>query len=141
VAPNPEDNLRVPEPNPTVAQAMRPRLPSCTLRSPVMEVARKMREDGVEHVVVASAGSDLIAGSVSELDLLRAVIEAKTEAMASDIMTMEAPATISAQEPLAAAVARMDAEGIDFFVVIDGSPSRPVGLLSHAELATYLAQG
>jgi CBS domain-containing protein len=141
MAPNPEDNLRVPEPNPTVAQAMRPRLPSCTLRTPVMEVARKMQEDGVEHVVVASAGSDLIAGSVSELDLLRAVIEGKTEAMASDVMTMEPPATISAQERLAAAVARMDAEGIDFFVVIDGSPSRPVGLLSHGELAAYLARG
>jgi CBS domain-containing protein len=119
---------------------MRPRLPSCTLRSPVMEVARKMQEDGVEHLVVASAGSDLIAGSVSELDLLRAVIEGKTEAMASDVMTMEAP-TISAQEPLAAAVARMAAERIDFFVVVDGSPSRPVGLLSHAELAAYLARG
>jgi CBS domain-containing protein len=106
-----------------------------------MEVARKMQEDGVEHVVVASAGSDLIAGSVSELDLLRAVIDGKTEAMASDVMTMEAPATISAQEPLAAAVARMDSERIEFFVVVDGSPSRPVGLLSHAELAAYLARG
>ena len=87
------------------------------------------------------AGSDLIVGSVSELDLLRAVIEGKTEAMASDVMTMETPATILAQEPLATAVARMDAEGIDFFVVTDGSPSRPVGLLSHAELAAYLARG
>jgi CBS domain-containing protein len=106
-----------------------------------MEVARKMQEDGVEHVLVASAGSDLIAGSVSELDLLRAVIEGKTDAMASDVMTMEAPATISAHEPLAGAVARMGAGGVDFFVVVDGSPSRPVGLLSHAELASYLARG
>ena len=106
-----------------------------------MEVARKMQEDGVSHVVVASAGSDLIAGSVSELDLLRAVMEGKTDAMASDVMTLEAPATISANEPLAAAVERMTVDGIDFFVVLDGSPSRPVGLLSHAELAAYLARG
>ncbi len=106
-----------------------------------MEVARKMQEDGVGQVVVASAGSDLIAGSVSELDLLRAVVEGNTEAMASDVMTMEAPPTISAQEPLAIAVARMDSEHINFFVVVDGSPSRPVGLLSHTELAAYLARG
>jgi len=106
-----------------------------------MEVARKMQEDGVAHVVVASAGSDLIAGSISELDLLRAVIEGKTEAMASDVMTLSAPATIAAQEPLAVAVKRMRTESIPFYVVLDGSPARPVGLLSHAELAAYLARG
>lgn len=100
-----------------------------------------MQEDGVAHVVVASAGSDLIAGSISELDLLRAVIEGKTEAMASDVMTLAAPATIAAHEPLALAVKRMRAEGIAFYVVLDGSPARPVGLLSHAELAAYLARG
>ncbi len=125
----------------TVAQAMRPRLPSCSLRTPVMEVARKMQEDGVAHVVVASAGSDLIAGSISELDLLRAVIDGKTEAMASDVMTLAAPATIAAQEPLALAVKRMRDEGIAFYVVVDGAPARPVGLLSHIELADYLARG
>jgi CBS-domain-containing membrane protein len=54
---------------------------------------------------------------------------------------MEAPATISAREPMASAVARMTAERIDFFVVVDGSPSRPVGLLSQTELAAYLARG
>ncbi len=106
-----------------------------------MEVARKMQEDGVAHVVVASAGSDLIAGSISELDLLRAVIEGKTEAMASDVMSLAAPATIAAKEPLALAVKRMRDEGIAFYVVIDGTPARPVGLLSQTELAAYLARG
>ena len=130
----------VPPENATVAEAMRPRLPSCTLRTPVMEVARRMQEEGVRHVVVASAGSDLIAGSVSELDLLRAVIEGATEGMASDVMTLEAPPTISARERLAAAVERMTEDGNEFFVVVDGSPSRPVGLLSHAELSAYLAR-
>ena len=124
----------------TVAEAMRPRLPSCTLRTPVMEVARRMQEEGVRHVVVASAGSDLIAGSISELDLLRAVIEGETEGMASDVMTLEAPPTVSAREPLATAVQRMVDDRVEFFVVVDGSPSRPVGLLSHAELRAFLAR-
>lgn len=119
---------------------MRPRLPSCTLRTPVMEVARKMQQDGVHHVVVASAGSDLIAGSISELDLLRAVIEGQTEAMASDVMSMDAPPTIAAQERLSAAVRRLADEKLAFFVVVDGNPSRPVGLLSHSEIGAYLAR-
>jgi CBS domain-containing protein len=129
----------VPDQYPTVATAMRPRLPSCTLRTPVMEVARRMQEEGVHHVVVASAGSDLIAGSISELDLLRAVIEGQTEAMASDVMRLEAPPTISATERLAVAVKRMSDDHVDFFVVLGGDPARPVGLLSSSELVSYLA--
>jgi CBS domain-containing protein len=124
----------------TVAEAMRPRLPSCTLRTPVMEVARRMQEEGVRHVVVASAGSDLIAGSINELDLLRAVIAGQTEGMASDVMTLEAPPTVSAHERLATAVQRMVDDSVDFFVVVDGTPSRPVGLLSHSELRAFLAR-
>jgi CBS domain-containing protein len=118
---------------------MRPRLPSCTLRTPVLEVARRMREEDVRHVVVASAGSDLIAGSIGELDLLRAVIDGQTEAMASDVMRLEAPPTIAATERLAVAVKRLADEKIDFFVVVAGDPARPVGLLSSAELVGYLA--
>jgi CBS domain-containing protein len=106
-----------------------------------MEVARRLQEEGARRMVVASAGSDLIAGTVSDLDLLRAVIEGKTEGMASDIMTLDAPATVEAGEPLAAAVRRMADEGVDFFVVTSGSPARPVGVLSHAEVAAFLARG
>jgi CBS domain-containing protein len=105
-----------------------------------MEVARRLQEEGARRVVVASAGSDLIAGTISDLDLLRAVIEGKTEGMASDVMTLDPPATIESSEPLAAAARRMRDEGIDFFVVVSGSPPRPVGALSHAELAAFLAR-
>lgn len=122
-----------------VAQAMRARIPSCTLRTPLMEVARRMQEEGVPRMIVASAGTDLIAGSVSELDLLRAVIEGHTDGMASDVMTLEPPPSVGAREPLAAAVQRMRDENIDLLLVVDGAPSRPVGILSYAELAAQLA--
>jgi CBS domain-containing protein len=105
-----------------------------------MEVARRLHEEGARRMVVASAGSDLIAGTVGELDLLRAVIEGHTEGMASDVMRLEAPATVGAGESLAAAVRRMREESIDFFVVVGGSPERPVGTLSHAELAAFAAR-
>ena len=99
-----------------------------------------MHEEGVRRMVVASAGSDLIAGSIGELDLLRAVIEGQTEAMASDIMSLDAPPTIAAGERLRTAVKRMTDERVDFFVVVDGTPSRPVGILSTVELVGYLAR-
>jgi CBS domain-containing protein len=125
---------------PTVAEAMRAGVPGCTLRTPVLEVARRMQEEDVRRMVVASAGSDLIAGTIGHLELLRAVIEGRTEEMASDVMSMEAPATVDVHHPLAGAVSRMAEEGLDFFVVIGGTPSRPVGVLSHAELAAFLAK-
>jgi CBS domain-containing protein len=106
-----------------------------------MEVARRLQEEGARRMVVASAGSDLIAGTVSDLDLLRAVIEGKTEGMASDVMTLEAPPTIDVQAPLAEAVRRMADERIDFLVVVGGSPARPIGVLSNAELAAFIARG
>ncbi|MFN2465184.1 MAG: cyclic nucleotide-binding/CBS domain-containing protein [Candidatus Dormibacteria bacterium] len=124
----------------TVAQAMRPRLSSCTLRTPVMEVARRMQDEGVRAIIVASAGSDLIAGVVTDLDLLRAVMEGRTEGMASDIMTMELPPNVFARDRLGEALARMRERDAELVVVMDGSPSRPVGVLSYADVATYLAR-
>jgi CBS domain-containing protein len=98
-----------------------------------------MTEEGTRHLVVASSGSDLIAGTVSDLDLLRAVVEGREDAMASDVMRMEAPATIAAHESLRAAAARMTEEGHELLVVMDGQPSRPVGTLAAGDLVAFLA--
>jgi CBS domain-containing protein len=89
---------------------------------------------------VASAGSDLVAGVISELDLLRAVVEGKTDGMASDVMTLDAPPTVGAGAALDAAVARLRDEHIGILVVTDGDPPRPVGILSATEIAAYLGR-
>ena len=120
---------------------MRPRLPSCTLRTPVMEVARRMNEEGVRAILVASAGSDLVAGVVTDLDLLRAVGEGQTEGMASDIMTLEPPPTVPADAPLGKAAERLRTSGAEVLLVTDGNPPRPVGVLGFGDLAAYLAGG
>jgi CBS domain-containing protein len=124
----------------TVAEAMRSRLPSCTLRTPVMEVARRMQDEGVRAIIVASAGSDLIAGVVTDLDLLRAVIEGRTEGMASDIMTLEPPPSVAGRDSLGIAVERLRHSGAELLVVTDGAPARPVGVLGYSDIATYLAR-
>jgi CBS domain-containing protein len=100
-----------------------------------------MQEEGVRALIVASAGSDLIAGVVSDLDLLRAVIEGRTEGMASDIMTLEPPPSVGAHDRLGAAVERLRQSGGELLVVTDGNPPRPVGVLSYADIAAHLARG
>jgi CBS domain-containing protein len=119
---------------------MRPKVVSCTLRTPVMEVARRMQDESVRAVVVASSGSDLIAGIVTELDLLRAVVSGKTEGMASDVMTLVSVPSINLDQPLDAAVDRMLAEDLAMLIVTGGEPARPVGTLSTGDIATLLAR-
>lgn len=99
-----------------------------------------MQEEGVRAIIVASSGSDLIAGVITDLDLLRAVIEGHTEGMASDIMTLEPPPTVSAQERLGPAVERLRQSGGELLVVTDGNPARPVGVLSYADVAAHMAR-
>jgi len=105
-----------------------------------MEVARRMQDEGVRAMIVASAGSDLIAGVVTDLDLLRAVIEGQTEGMASDIMTLEPPPSVGAREPLGTAVERLVKGGAELLMVTDGSPPHPVGVLGYGDIASYLAR-
>jgi CBS domain-containing protein len=119
---------------------MRRTVPSCTLRTPVLEVARRMREEDLRCLVVVSHGSDLIAGTISRLEVLRAIVEGRTEAMASDVMSLDAPPTVAAGDSLGGAVARMRDEGLEAMVVLDGEPARPAGMLTAADVAALLAR-
>jgi len=105
-----------------------------------MEVARRMNDEDVRAMIVASAGSDLVAGVITDLDLLRAVIQGQTESMASDVMTLEPPPSVSAHESLGTAVARLRQSGAELLVVTDGSPARPVGVLGYSDIAAHLAR-
>lgn len=99
-----------------------------------------MQDEGVRAMIVASAGSDLIAGVITDLDLLRAVIDGQTESMASDVMTLEPPPSVGAQESLGAAVERLSQGGVELLVVTDGSPARPIGVLGYSDIAAHLAR-
>ncbi len=99
-----------------------------------------MQDEGVRAMIVASAGSDLIAGVVTDLDLLRAVMGGQTDGMASDIMTLEPPPSVSAQDRLGTAMTLMRESGVELLVVTDGAPARPVGVLSYADVAQHLAR-
>jgi CBS domain-containing protein len=98
-----------------------------------------MREDGVASLVVASSGSDLVAGVVTESDLLRALLAGQAEGMAADVMNTDTPVTTAPHETLAAAVSRMQAEGAGLAIVMGGEPARPLGVLTAADVVRYLA--
>jgi len=106
-----------------------------------MEVARRMQDDGVRAMIVASAGSDLVAGVVTDIDLLRAVIEGQTDGIASDIMTLEPPPSVAAHDSLGTAVQRLRASGSELLLVTEGSPPRPIGVLGYSDIAALLARG
>ena len=123
-----------------VAAVMRTQIPACTLRTPLSEISRRMREEAVQSVVVASSGSDLVAGVVTELDLLRALLDGQAEGMAADVMSTDTPMTAGAAEPLAEVIARMQAEKVEMVIILDGQPERPVGVLTPRDVAAYLAR-
>lgn len=100
-----------------------------------------MNDEGVRAMIVASAGSDLIAGVITDLDLLRAVIEGQTEGMASDVMALEPPPSVGAHDPLGTAVERLRQSGADLLLVTDGSPARPIGVLGYSDIAAHIARG
>ncbi|MEA2684091.1 MAG: hypothetical protein QOK05_2419 [Chloroflexota bacterium] len=99
-----------------------------------------MQEEGVRAMIVASSGSDLIAGVITDLDLLRAVTEGRSEGMASDIMTLEPPPSVSSSDRLGAAIERLRQSGGELLVVTEGTPARPIGVLSYADIAAYMAR-
>ncbi|MHB8510349.1 MAG: CBS domain-containing protein [Candidatus Dormibacteria bacterium] len=127
-------------PNLTVAEVMRGKIPACTLRTPVVELSRRMADEEVRSLIVASSGSDLVAGTVSDLDLLRALVEGRMDGMAADVMSLETPATVHSSDSLAVAVERLKVPGTEVLVVLGGDPERPVGVLTAGDVAAHLAR-
>ena len=126
--------------SPLVAHAMRSRIVSCTLRTPLTEVARRMHDEQVNVMLVASAGTDLIAGALTDVDLLRALRQGRSgDAMASDAMSTAGVPAIGARESLAEAAARLREPGVSVLVVTEGSEGRPVGMLARSDMVAYLA--
>jgi len=93
-----------------------------------------MREEGLVRIVVASAGSDLVAGTIGEVDVLRSIVDGTTDGIAADVMSLDPPSTVRATDSLDAAVALMRTESLDFLLVLDGA-------LSVSDVAAYMARG
>ncbi len=97
---------------------------SVTPQTPVAEVTRLMRSEGIRHVVVVDGG-DLV-GIVSDRDVRGAARDATAAGMMTEIVLTVAPET-----PLTDAARAMLERKVGALPVLDGD--RLVGILSQAD--------
>lgn len=130
----------------TVANAMHPGILSCEPNATLADVARMMANHHVHCVAVMAGSPDergdqaLVWGIVSDLDLLRAGMEAGEEERA-DAIAKQPVVSVEPDMPLQQAAALMLANGASHLVVVDRGAGRPIGILSTLDFAGILAWG
>ncbi len=109
---------------------------SVTPQTPVAEVTRLMRSEGIRHVVVVDGGH--LVGIVSDRDVRGAARDATAAAIMTEIVLTVAPET-----PLTDAARALLERRIGALPVLDGD--RVVGILSQADaleaLLAYVERG
>lgn len=126
-----------------VRDAMRPGVLTATADASIGAVARIMAVHQVHAVVLRGAAGDAPGDSrrvVTDLDLVRAAVEAGAVATAAAAASSSAPA-ISADATLRDAAVLMTGRAADHVVVTREASPAPVGMLSSFDLVTVLAHG
>jgi CBS domain-containing protein len=124
-----------------VGQVMRAGVLTCTLRTPVREVARTMVTHGVHSVVVVDDTADTdryVIGIVTDDGVIGAGLEGG-EPVAGDVADVHAP-MVSAAWTIEQAAREMVRSRVSHIVVIDGHGS-PIGMLSTLDLARVMVWG
>ena len=96
--------------------------------APVRDAARAMCEHHVHRLFVVDGGRPV--GVVSTLDLTRAVGESRNEAPITEVMSSPV-FTVKAQQPISAAVERLENAKVAGLVVLDDG--WPVGVFTQVE--------
>ncbi len=121
----------------TVREAMRPGVITCTPDAGPATVATIMVANGIHVVVVAPSahGTPLI---VTDRELVRAVLEGREDACASDLAG-EPAAALTADAGLEDAVAMMAARYVTHILAIEPSSGTPAGIVSSLDVVAILA--
>ena len=117
-------------------------VPTCAPHTPVMDVARRLLEEGLEAIVVQNEEGHAV-GVISQDDLVRAYGRADQQAlMASDVMTEGVP-QIPPDIPLAAAAQIMRDLGVRVLYLTHNADgiTYPAASLSYHHLLRHLAAG
>jgi CBS domain-containing protein len=102
----------------------------------IAEVARRMRHDDADSVVVMVKGR--LLGIVTERNLVAAVADGiDPRQVSADVIMAADPATITADEDVAMVAVKMVALGVRHLTVVD-ERGQPVGLLSARSLVRVL---
>ena len=128
----------------TAADAMRPRVLTCTPETPLVTVAQRMAGEHVHALVVmrprgGNAGERRAWGVLTDRDLL-AHARRVDELTAADVAS-PAVLEIRPADSLADVADRMLAAGTSHAIVEEPSTGRPVGVVSTLDIAGILAWG
>ena len=96
--------------------------------APLHDAARLMRDERVHRVFVVEAGA--LVGVISTLDVMGAVRDAKIEVPITEIMSTPL-FSVKAQQPLSAAIERLEHARVTGLVVVDDD--FPVGVFTQLE--------
>jgi CBS domain-containing protein len=129
-----------------IHEVMHPGIIDCPPQTPLNEVVSLMAEHGIHCVVVDGLARDrhdheqLVWGIVSDVELMRAVSDERTNAQAGSVAATEI-VTIAPGDEIHRAAQLMSEHECSHLVVFDPDIARPVGVISSLDVARALAWG
>lgn len=129
-----------------IQEVMHPGVTDCPPQTPVSEVVSLMAEHGVHCVVVdglardSHRGEHLVWGILSDVELMRAISDERTDTQAGSIAATEI-VTIAPEDDVHRAAQLMSEHECFHLVVADPAAGRPVGVISSLDVARALAWG
>jgi CBS domain-containing protein len=129
----------------TVADAMRPGIVSCPADASATKVARIMATHHVHcvlvmHTAYGESGQPYVWGIISDLDLMRAVLD-RGETQTAGSMAGQPIISVKTTLPLTDACALMVKDHVSHLVVTDPETLAPIGVLSTTDVADIFAWG
>jgi len=127
-----------------VGEAMHPGLISCSLDTPLRNVARMMATYRVHAVLVTAHGEEALPdggfwGVVSDIDLLQAAEADDLDEQPARTIAATPVVTVESTDELAHAARLMVAHEASHLVVVEPHSGRPIGVLSTLDIARALA--
>lgn len=129
-----------------IRDVMHPGIIDCPPQTPLREVASLMAEQDVHCVVVDGLARDhhhheqLVWGILSDVDLMRAVGEERTDQQAGSMAATEI-VTIAPNDDVHRAAQLMSEHECSHLVVVDPDENRPIGVISSLDVARTLSWG
>jgi len=129
----------------TVATAMHAGIVSCSLATPLRQVAALMARHRIHAVVICDYGDEAdadreLCGIVSDRDIAEAVASASLDGRTAAGCAGEPLLTVYADEDLRRAAQLLAEHGVSHLVVADRQTGRPIGILSTLDLARAIAE-
>jgi CBS domain-containing protein len=122
----------------TVGAVMHPGVITCSLDTPLREVAETMAAKRV-HCVVARDGGGSLWGVVSDLDLVAVASARDIDVRTAGDMAATPVVLVAADDTVEHAAQLMTENALSHLVVVEPEEERPVGVLSTLDVARAVA--